>query len=67
MPDVGRRWHLTCLVCCLALAGCSSGGSGRTRFTVSSPAVVGPIPSTSTDFPFIADRVWPGATGPARL
>ena len=61
MPDVGRRWLLIRLVWCgcLALAGCSSGGSGRTRFTVSSPAVVGPIPSTSTDFPFIADGFGP--------
>jgi hypothetical protein len=61
MPDVGRRWLLIRLVWCgcLALAGCSSGGSGGTRFTVSSPAVVGPIPSTSTDFPFIADGFGP--------
>ena len=39
----------------MALAGCSSGVSRGTRFAVPLPAVVGPIPSTTTDFPFIAD------------
>ena len=61
MPAVRRRWLLSGLVscACLALAGCSSGGSPGTRVTVSAPAVVGPIPSTSTDFPFIADGFGP--------
>jgi hypothetical protein len=69
MPDVGSRRLLDCLAWCrflaltwcgfLALAGCSSGGSRMPRSTVSSPAVVGPIPSTSTDFPFTADGFGP--------
>jgi Alpha/beta hydrolase domain len=61
MSDIGRRRLMTCLVWCgcLVLAGCSSGGSGGTRFTVSSPAVAGPIPSTPTDYPFIADGFGP--------
>jgi hypothetical protein len=61
MPDAARRWLLSCLAAggCLALIGCSSGGARANRITVSPPAVTGPIPSTSTDFPFIADGFGP--------
>jgi hypothetical protein len=61
MSDARRRRLLNCLVWCgcLALAACSSGGARRTPYSVSLPAVVGPIPSTSTDYPFIADGFGP--------
>jgi hypothetical protein len=61
MRGVGHRRLLTCLVWfgCLALAGCSAGGTRGTRSAVSSPSLVGPIPSTSTDYPFIADGFGP--------
>jgi hypothetical protein len=61
MRHVTRRRLVRCLVWCgcLALAASSCGGSRRTPFAVSPPAVIGPIPSTSTDFPFIADGFGP--------
>lgn len=67
MPYVGRRRLLTCLLCCgcLALAASSCGGGRRNPVAVPSPAVVGPIPSTSTDFPFIADGFGPEPPIPA--
>jgi Alpha/beta hydrolase domain len=57
----GRRRLGAWLVCCgvLVLAGCSSGTSHQATFTVPPPAVAGPIPSTATDFPFIADGFGP--------
>lgn len=42
----------------MALAGCS-GASHQTTFTVSPPSVIGPIPSTSSDYAFIADGFGP--------
>jgi hypothetical protein len=52
---------LTCLVLVGAptLGACSSGGSQAPKITVSPPAVVGPIPSSSRNFPFIADGFGP--------
>ena len=56
-----RTLLLTCLVLVGAptLGACSSGGSHAPKITVSPPAVVGPIPSSSRDFPFIADGFGP--------
>ena len=61
--DVGCRRLLRCLVvscACLGVAGCASGAPRRTsRLAVPMPAVAGPIPSTSSNFPFIADGFGP--------
>ncbi len=59
MLDVDR-WRLAqCLVlscACLGVAGCASGGPQRTsRLAVPTPTVAGPIRSTPSNFPFIAD------------
>ena len=63
MPDVGRLWFLRCIVlscACLGVAGCASGGPQRTsRSAVTTPTVGGPIPSTRSNFPFIADGFGP--------
>lgn len=63
MADVGRRRLLRCLVVacvCLGVAGCASGGPERpSRLAVPTPTVVGPIPSSRSDFPFIADGFGP--------
>jgi Alpha/beta hydrolase domain len=61
MLDLGRRSLLICLVWCgcLAFVGCSSGSTRGTTSAVPSPTAVGPIPSTSTDYPFIADGFGP--------
>jgi hypothetical protein len=64
MPDVGRRrLLLRCLVvscACLGVAGCASRGPHRTsRLAVPTPTVAGPIPSTPSNFPFIADGFGP--------
>jgi hypothetical protein len=47
------------VVVCPILAACSSGGPRKTASAVPTPAVVGPIPSTSTDYAFIADGFGP--------
>ena len=61
--DFGGRRFLRCLVvscACLGVAGCASGGPHRTsRFAVPTPRVAGPIRSTWSDFPFIADGFGP--------
>ena len=56
MLRVSRRSLVSCLLWCgcLALAGCSSGVS-VSPLAVPSPTVMGPIPSSATNFPFIAD------------
>jgi hypothetical protein len=61
MERVARRWLPTWLIACgcAALTACSSGSSHGVTFTVSPPTVVGPIPSTSSDYPFIADGFGP--------
>jgi hypothetical protein len=57
---------VTCLVWCggLALAGCS-GASHQATFRVSPPSVLGPMPSTSSDYAFIADGFGPQPPVPA--
>ena len=61
--DVGGRRFLRFLVvscACLGVAGCASGGPERiSRLAVPTPTVVGPIRSTWSDFPFIADGFGP--------
>jgi Alpha/beta hydrolase domain len=47
------------------VAASPAAGSDVTPFTVSTPAVTGPIPSTPTDFPFIADGFGPEPPVPA--
>jgi hypothetical protein len=56
------RRLLVLLICGggLAVAACSSSGGGHGRiYTVTPPAVTGPVPSSSTDYPFIADGFGP--------
>jgi Alpha/beta hydrolase domain len=58
----GRRFlrFLAVPCACLGVAGCASGGpERRTRLAVPTPTVVGPIRSTWSDFPFIADGFGP--------
>jgi hypothetical protein len=63
MPDAARRRLLGCLMvanACLGFTGCASGGAPRvSRLAVPTPTVAGPIPSTPSDFPFIADGFGP--------
>ncbi len=44
---------------CLTLVGCSFGDSSATGVTVPLPSVTGPIPTSATDYPFIADGFGP--------
>ena len=69
MPDAARSRLLWCLVvscACLGVTGCGSGGAARVgRVTVPTPTVAGPIPSTPSVFPFIADGFGPELPVPA--
>lgn len=57
MHILGRRLVLASLAACglLSLAPAGAVASDVTPFTVTPPTVSGPIPSTATDYPFIAD------------
>jgi hypothetical protein len=57
MRVFGRLLVLASLAVCglLELAAAPAVASDVTPFTVTPPTVTGPIPSTSTDYPFIAD------------
>ena len=63
MPDAARRRLLGCVVvscACVGATGCAFGGAARvSRGAVPVPTVAGPIPSTPSDFPFIADGFGP--------
>jgi Alpha/beta hydrolase domain len=61
MRTFNRRLALTSLAVCglLWLATSRAVASDVTPFTVTPPTVSGPIPSTSTDYPFIADGFGP--------
>ena len=63
MLDVGRRRLLRCVVvsgACLGVAGCALGGRHTiSRMAVTTPAVLVPISSTPSNFPFIADGFGP--------
>jgi hypothetical protein len=57
MRILGRRLGLSSFAVCvlLGLAASTAAASDVTPFTVMPPSVTGPIPSTSTNYPFIAD------------
>ncbi len=63
MRDTARRRLLGCLVVscgCVGVTGCASGATPRvSRLAVPAPTVAGPISSTPSDFPFIADGFGP--------
>ena len=70
MPDAASRWLLRCLVvscACVGVTGCASDAAVRvSRQAVPTPTVVGPIPSTPSDYPFIADGFGPEPPVPSR-
>jgi hypothetical protein len=67
MHIVGRRLLLASLIWCGVVGAAASRAvaSDVTPFTVTPPTVSDPIPSTSTDFPYIADGFGPQPPVPA--